>query len=100
MSPDFAPLVENLPREPGDSLHFEHVTLHVDDLLPRDRRYYRYEGSLTTPPCSEGVHWLVMVEPVELSRQQIEAFRSVMEVNNRPVQPRNDRRLTLETAAE
>ena len=55
---------------------------------------------MTTPPCLEGVRWLAMVEPVELSREQIEAFRSVMEVNNRPVQPRDDRRLRIETAAE
>ncbi len=61
------------------------MTLDVDDLIPIDPRYYRYEGLLTTLPCLEGVYWLVMGEPVELSRLQIEAFRSVMKVNNRLV---------------
>jgi carbonic anhydrase len=61
-------------------------------LLPGSRAYYRYNGSLTTPPCSEGVRWLVMKEPVSVSREQVEAFKKVMgHPNNRPVQPINAR---------
>ena len=59
---------------------------------PNEKGYYRFDGSLTTPPCSEGVWWLVMKEPVKVSKQQIELFSQVMHhPNNRPVQPVNDR---------
>lgn len=64
----------------------------AEGLLPRKRAYYRYSGSLTTPPCSEGVLWLVMKDPVTASKAQIEAFEHVMHhPNNRPVQPANAR---------
>lgn len=65
-----------------------------DALLPTDRRYYRFSGSLTTPPCSEGVAWIVMKRPLAASRQQIEQFAHTMHhPNNRPVQPINARLL-------
>ena len=58
------------------------------DLLPATRDYYRYEGSLTTPPCSEGVHWLVLRQPVFASAEQIRRLTKVLgHPNNRPVQP-------------
>jgi carbonic anhydrase len=61
------------------------------DILPTKRGYYRYIGSLTTPPCSEGVRWFVLKQHVELSKQQIEAFRKIYKMNARPVQPLNGR---------
>lgn len=62
-------------------------------LLPSDQDYYRFNGSLTTPPCSEGVLWLVMKNPVAVSAQQVEAFRAALgsHDNNRPIQPLNAR---------
>ena len=60
-------------------------------LLPAKRSYYEFEGSLTTPPCSEGVRWLVLKEPVTLSRQQLDAFRKLYPRNARPTQPLNSR---------
>jgi carbonic anhydrase len=62
-----------------------------EDLLPTDRGYYRYAGSLTTPPCTEGVRWHVLASPVDLSAAQIDEFRSIFPVNARPLQPLNDR---------
>lgn len=60
----------------------------AQDLLPAQRDYYQFSGSLTTPPCSEGVLWLVMKQPVTASAAQIERFGHVMHHdNNRPVQP-------------
>ncbi|MDF1513298.1 MAG: carbonic anhydrase [Anaerolineae bacterium] len=64
----------------------------VTDLLPENRAYYRFNGSLTTPPCTEGVCWFVMKAPVTVSQAQIDYFARVMGVpNNRPLQPLNAR---------
>ncbi len=61
-------------------------------ILPSNREYYRFDGSLTTPPCSEGVRWLVMKHPISASKAQIEQFAHVMHhPNNRPVQAVNAR---------
>jgi carbonic anhydrase len=52
---------------------------------------YRYQGSLTTPPCTEGVKWIVAAKPIELSAEQVDAFEAVYSGNNRPVQKLNGR---------
>jgi carbonic anhydrase len=62
------------------------VTLNAADLLPDDRTAYIYDGSLTTPPCSEIVRWHVMKTPVTLSAEQLDALRAVHDDNARPVQ--------------
>ena len=67
---------------------------HVDAsaLLPKDTAYYAFSGSLTTPPCSEGVSWFLLKEPITASKLQIRAFMELMgHPNNRPVQPLNAR---------
>lgn len=62
------------------------------DILPAKGDYYRFNGSLTTPPCSEGVLWVVMKEPVTVSKQQVSAIAKVLtHPNNRPVQRLNAR---------
>jgi carbonic anhydrase len=61
------------------------------DLLPAVHTTYRYSGSLTTPPCSEGVFWAVMTTPLTMSRAQVNAFEAIFAHNNRPVQPLNGR---------
>ena len=60
-------------------------------LLPKDTDSFQYNGSLTTPPCSEGVKWVVLEEPIEMSKEQIDKFRNIFSENNRPVQPLNER---------
>jgi len=61
-------------------------------LLPAQRSYYRFDGSLTTPPCSEGVRWLVLKSPVSASQAQVAQFAAALPgPNNRPVQPLNAR---------
>ena len=62
-----------------------------DALLPPTTDFYRYNGSLTTPPCTEGVRWYVMSEVAEASEEQLRAFLSLTGRNNRPVQPVNNR---------
>ena len=75
-----------MPKNEGDKFT---LTAHLSplELLPAKRDYYRFNGSLTTPPCSEGVRWLVLKHTVSASKEQIEAFSHVMHhPNNRPVQ--------------
>lgn len=63
------------------------------DLLPARQGYYAYMGSLTTPPCSENVHWQVLKQAVELSKGQLAAFQKLYPMNARPVQPLNGRKV-------
>lgn len=68
--------------------------LSLTQLYPADRHYYRFSGSLTTPPCSEGVIWLVMKQPVEASAAQLARFASALtHANNRPLQPLHGRQI-------
>lgn len=90
-----APVWRHLPRQAGPAAPVQ-GTVDANALLPERRTTWRYPGSLTTPPCSEGVSWLVMTEPVTASREQIEAFSALFPVNNRPVQPLNGRRLVTD----
>ena len=85
-----------LPRSPGQVYRAASTPVSAEALLPRNRANYRYPGSLTTPPCTEGVQWIVMAEPIEMSRAQIEAVRSIIHTTNRPVQPRGTRTLVLD----
>jgi len=66
-------------------------------MLPQDKTTFRYAGSLTTPPCSEGVSWMLLKYPVELSAKQIDAFKSAYSGNNRPLQLVGDREVILDT---
>ncbi len=76
-----------MPEHSGDH-HPLLSTVAAGGLLPADRSYYRFNGSLTTPPCSEGVRWLVMKNSISASKKQIEAFTHIMHhPNNRPIQP-------------
>lgn len=67
-------------------------------LLPESRTSYRYDGSLTTPPCTEGVKWIVMTEPVGLSIAQLQPFLELLEGNNRPQQAIGGRTIQLDTS--
>jgi carbonic anhydrase len=92
----FDPIWANLPKKKGVETHYAHVNVDVDALLPTTRSSYRYEGSLTTPPCSEGVRWIVMTTPIQLDASQISAFTAIIHDNNRPTQALNGRRVVTE----
>jgi len=80
-----------MPRQAGEKLSLK-SKVHVDDIIPATRDYYRFNGSLTTPPCSEGVRWLVLKAAATASKAQIDAFSKVMKhPNNRPLQAVNAR---------
>ena len=89
------PLVQtlwtNLPPEKEKERVEEKVTINAAELLPASHAYYTFPGSLTTPPCSEGVTWFVLMNPAELSRSQIARFGKIYNSNARPVQPLNGR---------
>ncbi len=67
--------------------------INIEKLLPNSTDYYRFSGSLTTPPCSEGVNWIVLKNPITISITQLENFKSVLKQfpNNRPIQETNGR---------
>ena len=93
-----APLWNLLPREKGASIAPEFL-VSVSDLLPKDRRTIRYDGSLTTPPGTEGVRWSLMVEPITLSSAQLEVLTGICQNNNRPVQPLHNRTVVQDSVA-
>jgi carbonic anhydrase len=86
-NPALDTLWARLPGKEGDPQALS-PEIAAAELLPGNRDYYRYEGSLTTPPCSEGVRWLVLKHPVPVSAQQIDRLTKALgHPNNRPVQP-------------
>jgi carbonic anhydrase len=83
---------ENLPEKANQKKSVK-VSVNAADLMPSSKVYYAYSGSLTTPPCSEGVKWHVLRTPLEMSEEQIDIIHSIIHDNNRPVQSLNDRKL-------
>ena len=90
-NPGLEKLWSQLPGKEGEPIMLKNRVI-PSELIPENRAYYRFSGSLTTPPCSEGVRWLLMKTPMTASKAQIEAFeRAVKHHNNRPVQALNGR---------
>lgn len=84
-----------IPTEEGKEVTQQQISIQATRLLPNDRDYYTFTGSLTTPPCSEGVRWLVLKQPVTLSTAQMNRFKDFYSFNARPVQPLNGRQVLL-----
>ena len=88
------PLVQtvwnNLPLEKGDEVPAR-TTLDLNALLPAERSYFTYMGSLTTPPCSEGVLWMVLKTPMPISNDQLAIFARLYPMNARPIQSASGR---------
>lgn len=87
-------VLAGLPAAAGDK-HPLDGGFDAAAVLPPHHSYYAYLGSLTTPPCSEGVHWQVLKEQVQISKGQLAAFRKLYPANARPVQPLNGRTVEL-----
>jgi carbonic anhydrase len=81
----------HMPLDSGDRVRMPAGSLNLNELLPQDQRYYQFIGSLTTPPCTEGVLWLVLKQPAAISRDQLRLFGQMFPNNARPVQPVNGR---------
>jgi carbonic anhydrase len=81
----FAALMAAAPQKEGEAEL--KAPIAATALLPKKRNFFRYEGSLTTPPCSEVVTWNVFSEPVEVAASDIESFKKIFPMNARPLQP-------------
>src|SRR5262249_46120939 len=84
-------LWKHLPKEKGKIETDAHVTVDASAFLPTDRGYYTFTGSLTTPPCTEGVTWFVLKSPGEVSKEEVAKFGHIYSHDARPVQPLNGR---------
>ena len=107
----FDPVWAHLPTVPGEMQRVENVTVDASLMLSLNGQVtdeapqylpscYRYDGSLTTPPCSEGVKWLVLTTSTEISEAQISAFKAIIHDNSRPVQPLNGRKLLVDSTGD
>lgn len=88
-------LWSEMPKASGDKKSLSAVKVNVSKLLPANKAYYNYTGSLTTPPCSEGVNWMVLKAQGAVSAEQVKAFTSIFAKSIRPVQELNDRSIKV-----
>lgn len=96
-NPELDKVVKAAPRQQAATHVVGGVTLDPAKLLPPSLAVWRYDGSLTTPPCSEGVRWHVAIQPVQASAAQIAAIHAIVGDNARPTQPRHGRLLVAGT---
>lgn len=89
-NPTIDTIWRHLPKEKERETAVD-ASVDAATLLPRNRGYYTFEGSLTTPPCSEAVRWFVLKTPVKIADSEIAAFGRRYPMNARPTQPRNGR---------
>lgn len=93
---EFEKILEHIPTEKGKEIEITDERINPGLLLPENLYFYRFMGSLTTPPCSEGVQWLVMSQPIQISAKQYARLkRSLPEDNARPTQKLNGRQITF-----
>lgn len=90
-NPALDPLLANMPLGEGPEHRVDAVKFDAASLLPAQHGYYHFAGSLTTPPCSEGVAWYVLKQPVTVSAAQLAQLHKLYNHNNRPVQALNGR---------
>jgi carbonic anhydrase len=95
-NPAFAKVVATMPPAEGPPVKAD-PDIDPNGLLPSKRGYYRYSGSLTTPPCSETVNWMLLEEPIEVAEADIAAFAKLYPMNARPAQ-KLDRRFILRSS--
>ena len=85
------PIFDNFPAKGSAGNDVAGKTVNMGNLLPEHKGYYTFDGSLTTPPCSENVRWFVLKTPAEANEAQLKQFEARYAHNVRPTQPLNDR---------
>jgi len=90
-NPHLEKIWDRFPSEIDKETIYHEGTVSLIDILPENREYFHYFGSLTTPPCSENVNWFVLDTPIEISRDQISYFQKFIDHNARPTQKLNHR---------
>lgn len=88
-----AEIWKHMPARESAEQIYRNVMINAADLLPKRKKYFRYMGSLTTPPCSEGVHWYVLDTPITVGESQAKRFSNAVGNNARPIQTLNNRLL-------
>ena len=91
---ELANIWAHMPASKGETV-VDGKSINVNNLLPANKKYYRFMGSLTTPPCSEGVNWHMLSQPITASAAQIAAFKAIYPMNARPLQDENSRLVVL-----
>lgn len=86
-------ILDHLPKQKGKQEIFSGIEFNPNVFFPDSKRFFKYSGSLTTPPCTEGVYWMVFKQPIEASAEQLEKMNEIMGSNARPVQNLNARSL-------
>lgn len=86
-------LLDNLPRKVNKQQIRRGVGLNPVMFFPGDTKFYKYSGSMTKPPCTEGVYWMIFKQPIEASAEQVQQLNEVMGDNNRPIQSINARNI-------
>jgi carbonic anhydrase len=84
-------IFDNLPQTPGEEQEIAGAPIDASAFLPPSLGYYTFEGSLTTPPCTEGITWFVLKTPEEVSSDEIAAFAKLYPYDARPIQPTEGR---------
>jgi len=84
-------ILDHMPKTEGKEQEIAGVEVNPAELLPHDAAYDTYMGSVTAPPCTEGVTWFVLKTPVEISPEEIDAFAKLYPHDVRPIQPLNGR---------
>jgi carbonic anhydrase len=98
-NPILKPLFDDLPEYTGKPEPRPVEQLDLPSLVPDETHFFHYQGSLTTPPCTENVQWFVLETPAEVSQEQVDAFLAVVHENSRPAQPMNNRVLVRNVVA-
>jgi carbonic anhydrase len=88
-NPGIKQIWSNAPKAEGPEVKPEGVTFNPANLLPRDMKFFMYDGSMTAPPCTENMRYYILREPINISRDQILQFP--FKISSRPVQPQNGR---------
>ncbi|RAO75882.1 carbonic anhydrase [Dyella jiangningensis] len=98
-NPSLAPVFHSLPPAMGNASSTAGKPIPVDlaAVLPKNHEAYVYSGSLTTPPCTEGVRWIVLAHPIQMSKAQVASFSKMFPDNHRPLQKINGREVDDES---